>query len=355
VQKPEMNLAAPGDWEPFIEMDANFFPSFLISTSIIKLDAPENPDPTIHGDQNGLIGVGIRNPAQGTKVRLAISENLIMNAATIEATLEKPDEIYFLCPQISFKYDVLLKQRQPLPLSVNFALSVDGKEPVTIVKTALIRSINDCPTFYTSLADESWADISFLFAAYVNESHPMIDVILKEALKTKVVDSFTGYQSGDGDEVIKQVYAIWKALQKRGIKYSSITTPSAHSEVVFSQNVRFIEESLNNIQANCVDGSVLIASVLYKIGINPFLVIVPGHMYLGFYLDDKAESYCCLETTMLSAGKGEDFFVETLQETMQDFQKHEKKFIADDDPDYQIIDIDEARKLGIVPIAFSSH
>lgn len=350
-----MNLAAPGDWEPFIEMDDNFFPSFLISTSIIKLDAPETPDPTIHGDQNGLVGIGIRNPAQGTHVRLTISENLIMKAATIEATLEKADEIYFLCPQISFKYDVLLKQRQPLPLSIDFTLSVDGKEPATRVKTALIRSINDCPTFYTSLADESWADISFLFAAYVNESHPMIDVILKEALKTKVVDSFTGYQSGDSDEVIKQVYAIWKALQKRGIKYSSITTPSAHSEVVFSQNVRFIEESLNNIQANCVDGSVLIASVLYKIGINPFLVIVPGHMYLGFYLDDKAESYCCLETTMLSAGKGEDFFVETLQETMQDFQKHEKKFIADDDPDYQIIDIDEARKLGIVPIAFSSH
>ena len=95
--------------------------------------------------------------------------------------------------------------------------------------------------------------------------------------------------------------------------------------------------------------------MLYKIGINPFLVIVPGHMYLGFYLDDKAESYCCLETTLLSAGKGEDFFVETLQATMEDFQKHEKKFIADNDPDYQIIDIDEARQLGIVPIAFSSH
>jgi len=355
VKKPEINLTNPGDWEPFIEMDANFFPSFLISTSIIKLDAPETSDPTIQGDQNGLIGIAVRNPAKGTRVRLTISENLIMNAATVEATLEKADETYFLCPQISFKYDVLLKQKQPLPLSINFALSVDGKEPVTRSKTALIRSINDCPTFYVSLADESYADISFLFAAYVNESHPMIDVLLKEALKTKIVDGFDGYQSGDSDEVIRQVFAIWTALQKRGIKYSSITTPSAHSEVVYSQNVRFIEESLNNIQANCVDGSVLIASVLYKIGINPFLVIVPGHMYLGFYLDDKAESYCCLETTLLSAGKGEDFFVETLQATMEDFQKHEKKFIADNDPDYQIIDIDEARQLGIVPIAFSSH
>ncbi len=354
-EKPIMNLAKPGDWEPFIEMDANFFPSFLISTSIIKLDAPETPDPTIHGDQNGLVGIGIRNPAAGTKVHLEISENLIMNAAKIDATLEKADEVYFLCPPISFKYDSLLKQKQPLPLSVNFSLKVNGTEETTRVKTALIRSINDCPTFFVSLADESYADISFLFAAYVNESHPMIDVILKEALKTKIVDGFTGYQSEDEDEVIRQVYAIWTALQKRGIKYSSITTPSAHSEVVFSQNVRFIEDSLNNTQANCVDGTALIASILYKIGINPFLIIVPGHMYLGFYLDDNSISYCCLETTMLSEGKGEEFFLESLQSTMKEFAKHEKKFLADNNPNYQIIDIDEARRIGIVPIAFSSQ
>ena len=147
-----------------------------------------------------------------------------------------------------------------------------------------------------------------MYAAYVNESHPMIDGILQEALKTKIVDGFSGYQSEDPDEVIQQVYAIWTALQKRGIKYSSITTPSAHSETVFSQSVRFLDESLQYTQANCVDGSVLLASILYKIEINPFLIVVPGHMYLGFYLDEKNETIACLETTMLSEGKGKGFF-----------------------------------------------
>ncbi|EKD82081.1 MAG: hypothetical protein ACD_39C01492G0002 [uncultured bacterium] len=342
-----------GDWQPFVEMDANLFPSFLISTSILKLDPPETQDPTFIGDRSGLAGIAIRNPAKNTRVRLEIKESMIMHAARLDAVLEKENEIYVLCPASSFKFDVMIKQKQPLPNSLIFSVSINSQEPVTKVKNVLIRSINDCPTFYVSQTDNSHADISFMFAAYVNESHPMIDRILQDALKTRIVKGFTGYQSEDGNEVINQVFAIWTALQKKGIKYSSITTPSAYSENVFAQNVRFIEESLNFTQANCVDGCVLIASILYKIGINPFLVLVPGHMYLGFYLDENSENICLLETTMLAEGKGEDFFHEVLKESLEEYEKNEEKFLADNDPDYQIIDIDEARRVGIVPIAFS--
>ncbi len=351
--KDEWALPNPGDWEPFLEMDSQFFPSFMLSTAIVKIDPPETPDPSIIGDNNGLAGIGIRNPAKNTRVRLEIKENLIMEATKIEAVLEKENEIYFLCPPISFKYNVLLQHKQPMPLNFNFSVSINGKEAMGKPKTALIRSINDCPTYYVSQTDDSQADISFMFAAYVNESHPMIDTILQEALKTRIVTQFTGYQTDDAEEVINQVYAIWTALQKRGIKYSSITTPSAHSETVYSQNVRFIEESLNFTQANCVDGSVLLASVLYKIGITPVLVIVPGHMYLGFYLDEKNESIACLETTMLSEGKGEEFFHGVMKYALKEFEKDEEKFIADNDPDYQLINIQEARQVGIVPIAFT--
>ena len=33
-----------------------------------------------------------------------------------------------------------------------------------------------------------------MFAAYVNENHPYLDKILKEALATKITDAFDGYQ-----------------------------------------------------------------------------------------------------------------------------------------------------------------
>src|SRR6185503_5020189 len=70
---------------------------------------------------------------------------------------------------------------------------------------------------------------------------------------------------------------------------------------VNSQHVRMIDESINNAQANCVDGSVLLASLLRKIGIEPMLVMVPGHCYLAFHLDEEGKEVAALETTLLGS------------------------------------------------------
>jgi hypothetical protein len=50
-----------------------------------------------------------------------------------------------------------------------------------------------------------------------------------------------------------------------------------------------------------VDGSVLFASVLRQIGIEPILVLVPGHMFMGFYLDPECTKPEFLETTMMGS------------------------------------------------------
>jgi hypothetical protein len=120
-----------------------------------------------------------------------------------------------------------------------------------------------------------------MFAAYVNENHPWVDAVRLEALQTGLVRNFTDYQAGDPKEVIRQVFAIWNVLQRRGICYSSATTPSAYSGIVYCQNVRLFDESITYKQANCVDGSVLMAAILAKIGLLSYLVVVPGHMFVG--------------------------------------------------------------------------
>jgi hypothetical protein len=96
-----------------------------------------------------------------------------------------------------------------------------------------------------------------------------------------------------------QVFALWNALQRRGIKYSDISTTTP-SKYVVSQTVRFLDDSIDATQANCVDGSVLMASLLRKIGIQAYLVMVPGHCFLAFRdgKGEDAELYG-LETTML--------------------------------------------------------
>ena len=70
--------------------------------------------------------------------------------------------------------------------------------------------------------------------------------------------------------------------------------------------MRLIDESINNAQANCVDGSVLLASLLRKIDIEPVLVYVPGHCYLAFYLDAEQKHLVGLETTLIGSTPDDD-------------------------------------------------
>jgi hypothetical protein len=191
-----------------------------------------------------------------------------------------------------------------------------------------------------------------MFAAYANENHPQIDQILKEAKATGLCNSFHGYQ-GTEQDVMQQVNSIWVALQRRGITYSSITNTTPNKGV-YAQHVRFLDESINMTQANCVDGSVLMASVLKKIEIKTSLVLVPGHCYLAFYSQDPAKGgkLYGLETTKLgSRSTLTDAINQATFSAELSLQKNAAKF-DQEDSGYMLVDLDAAREMGIMPIPY---
>ena len=130
---------------------------------------------------------------------------------------------------------------------------------------------------------------------------------------------FLGYQGNahQSENVDKQVYALWNVLQKRNFKYSSTTNTSLSSNVVYTQRVRTLDDALESSQINCVDGSVLLASLMKAININPILVRIPGHMFVGYYTDKSHKNMNFLETTMIGDVNLDDFFPdEKLDSTM---------------------------------------
>ena len=137
----------------------------------------------------------------------------------------------------------------------------------------------------------------------------------------------------------------YRAIQDRGLKYSSITQASVASDSLGAQHVRLIGESANQASANCVDGSVLFASVLRKMELDPYLVSVPGHMFMGVYLNADHSEHLEIETTMVGASTFENA-VKTGSKT---FAKTEEKFDGED-TDYQIIDIEDERQDGVIPL-----
>ncbi len=366
-------LAAAGvEWEPDVYPKGNLFPSLVIGTACV------DPSEELfaawagahHGDPQGIVGASISGLKKGDKFKLVIGANDLMKESQLEGTVKKGGGEILVHPKISYRYDQLAALTQAVPLDVSMELFVNGESlgPKSITVTA--RSVNDC-LFGVEEDDDESSDYSWIFSAYVNEDHPWVDRLLKEALQTGIVSSFTGYQSESTDEVLLQVFAIWNVMQRRGMKYSDITATAAERDGIYSQHVRFLDQSVAASQANCVDGSVLLAALLRKIGLSPSLVIVPGHMFLAVYLDD--ETLIGIETTLMGEKSLEKVDRERFpsfanlpagarKEAWRSFEgavaagtaalEEDAEKFESEDLEYQIIDIEEARKMGILPIKF---
>ncbi|HZW59109.1 MAG TPA: hypothetical protein VFE85_02350, partial [Woeseiaceae bacterium] len=172
--------------------------------------------------------------------------------------------------------------------------------------------------------------------------------------------------------VYRQVWAIWQVLAEHGIRYSSTDPAIERGPYLFTQRVRSLDEIWAGDVANCIDGSVLIASVLQRIGLHSFLVLVPGHAFVGFHTDADERRAAYLETTMLGTNVAQPRrtpafamdvvptparrrslagFVAALAAGHAGYRHAAARLDGRHHPDYAIIDITAARSLGIVPIA----
>ena len=250
-----------------------------------------------------------------SRVRVEVAETPFFSRSVSEFVLAKPRTEYIIYPDIIWNYEALKNNNQAEPISVAVMVEMNGKDLGQRVRTFSVRSINECLLGYVTNGTK-FHDTGIFFAAYVNEENPMIDKLLREALDTRIVNRFLGYQGGT-EVVDRQVYALWNVLQKRKFRYSSVSNTSLSSNVVFSQRVRTFDDALESSQINCVDGSVLFASLLRAINIEPILVRTPGHMFVGYYTDSSHKDMNFLETTMIGDVDLDDFFPdEQLDSTM---------------------------------------
>ena len=67
------------------------------------------------------------------------------------------------------------------------------------------------------------------------------------------------------------------------------------------RGVRLPRESLEQKEANCIDGTVLFASLLEAISMSPALVMVPGHAFLAWETWRGNGHWRYLETTMIGS------------------------------------------------------
>ena len=296
------------------DLGGNIFPSAILSVATTDAQVIVPSDSNYLGNPKSCIAVRVKSKTAYSRVS--------------EFVLNKPRTEYTIYPDIIWNYEALKNEVQAEPVSVAITVEMNGKDLGQRVRTFSVRSINECLLGYVSNGTK-FHDTSIFFAAYVNEENPMIDQLLREALNTRIVNRFLGYQSKAKGAVDKQVYALWNILQKRKFRYSSVSNTSLSSNVVFSQRVRTFDDALESSQINCVDGSVLFASLLRAINIDPILVRTPGHMFVGYYTDNSHTDKNFLETTMIGDVDLDDFFPdEQLDSTMVGKSQNEMSLLT---------------------------
>lgn len=214
------------------------------------------------------------------------------------------------------------------------------------------------------LAYDQWNGIGVLpemMAAFVTPNHPEISKIIRSA--SEVLSRWTGspsfdaYQSLSPDRVKKQMAAIYEAIKSLDIVYCS---PPASFEKE-GQRIRTCDTIFLQKLGTCVDMAFLYASCLEAVGLNPLIIVIKGHAFVGSWLVDQtfADSVnddVSLLKKRVAAGINEIGLVEaTCMNSGQSFSfdeamNHANHKLTNEDDFILFVDIKRARFGGIRPL-----
>lgn len=183
-------------------------------------------------------------------------------------------------------------------------------------------------------------------ASWITPHDPRVEEILRAAKEFMPGRRLPGYEpEKSADEQAQMTYtearAIYKALQQAGVSYvKSSLTLGAHQEA--SERVRMPDDSLRDLSANCIDGVVMYASLFENLGMEPVVLLVPGHAYVGVRESPKDSKYLYIETAI------------TGRATFEESIASAGRGVASFRPlDTIRISIADARRVGIFPMPSS--
>jgi len=285
-------------WAPMLEFDGNFFVSLLLATADMKTTDGENIDDAVFGDPNGLAGALVTAPHAKAKVKVTAKGGPFWDGGVMECVLPDAGKRYWIAPRLRYHYGALKAVTAPQRCEASFALEVDGAALGEKTVAGMVQPVKECvfgtrvsAGFSDKVLGYVYSQFGWLFAAYVDEEHPFAAELVKEALATGVVDVFDGYASGDPDQTLVQVFALWEALTRRGARYHHYMRVTAVSNDVYSEPVRTMDEIAARPSGTSAEAVVLLASALLRIGLRPSVVIVSERVQLGVDRTDGGRDF----------------------------------------------------------------
>lgn len=311
----------------------------------------------LRGDVDGEFAIDVTTAMDATpcEVTIEVSPEGLLERSRWSGTLGRAGMRHTVRPHLEWKQQALLSRLDPGLIEVVAQVRL-GDRNTTIRRSFSLRPIQEVHLGFP----ES-------FAALVNEDHPWIDPMLREAIDLGVLDQFEPLPetAEEFDRTFRSVFAVWTVMRRRGITYSTIARTSDR----VSQYVRTLDEVIRHRQANCADGSAAFASILRRLDVPAAIVIVPGHMFIALKPCEECR-WVGLETTLIGlADVAEPVRYQPLASLRDEYDNPSSSLAADwrtfesavavgdghllaEEPDQpRVVDIQPLRHQGMRPVA----
>jgi hypothetical protein len=239
---------------------------------------------------------------------------------------------------------------------------VSGFVKITISSKNLVHFQNDF--LLDVLAFDQWQGFSTmpeLIATFVTPNNPQISGIIHRA--SQILNEWTGdpsldeYQSKNPDRVKKQMAALFQSVRELNITYC---TPPASFEDT-GQRLRLVDTLITQKLGTCLDMTLLYASCLEAMGINPLIIITRGHAFAGGWLiedtfPDIVNDDFTLLTKRIAEGINEILVVEATHMntgttgSFDDAIKKGNYNLVNGDDFVLFVDVAQSRLSGIRPL-----
>lgn len=186
------------------------------------------------------------------------------------------------------------------------------------------------------------------YGAWVTPHVEPVQALVRRAADRVPDRRIAGYQGRPNPEATAaQVRALFETLKEVGIRYVDSVIDFGAGPGQITQRTRLPRESLRHKSANCIDGTVLMASLLEAASLQPAIVLVPGHAFLAWEKWEGSDDWDYLETTMIASHDFDD----ACQRARSLFESYSAEDLpSDDGPILRVLKLNDLRGQGIWPM-----
>lgn len=289
--KPDVtrSLRSPRTTEPTFKVsagiDGDVFPAFANYASL------QNPDER----KWGVVNISVSNSTDAEKryritVRVAGWSDQEIQVVTVPAAETRT---FIFAPTFLPR---LYKNREIAAATAQIEITDLAGNPV------YSRTV---PVRMRAVEDMFWGrgfKYAQFIASWVTPHDARVESVLSRAKELMPGRRLPGYEewkdaAGQERETRLQAQAIYTALQKQKLSYvKSSLTFGANTTI--SERIRTPRESIRASSANCIDAAVLFSSVFENLGMEPEIVLVPGHAYVGVKAAENSSKYIYIDVAL---------------------------------------------------------